>query len=239
MLTVSTAAFADMRVHGAVTVARLVIEPNKARLEQAVGEPLAMVVNGSGNGLKDLLAGKAEVAMIAAPLAIEDKILNTLEPGSLDASTLKVFPAGSTKLQFIVNPGNPVTTLTEAQVRDIFTGQVGNWAQVGGSDQPIVVVIEKPLNGTRAVLQASLLQGADYAPQARIAQALGQVTQMVAQLPNAIGYGNAASIEPDKVKVLPGVGAAQPLALVTRGAPTPAQQKLISAVAEVTLAGKQ
>lgn len=234
----ASASFAEMRLHGAVTLARLVVEPNKARIEQSVGDTLTLITNGSGNGLKDLVAGKADVAMIAAPLQLEATILNSLEPGSFDASTLRVFPAGMTKLQCIVNPTNPINGLSEAQARDIFAGKLTNWSQVGGADQPIIVVIEKPLNGTRAFLQASLLQGGEFASQARVAQALGQVTQVVSQSPTAIGYGNGASIEPDKVKIVAGFSVAQPMALVIRGAPTPAQQKLISTVGEVAVAGK-
>lgn len=231
-------ASADLRLHGAATLTKLVVEPAKARIEQAVGQPVAIVTNGSGNGLKDLVAGKADIAMIAAPLEVESVILNATEPSSFDGSALKVFPVGTTRLQVFVHPGNPVAKLADEQVRDILTGKFTNWSQVGGADVPIVVVIEKPLNGTRAFLQSTLLKGAEFAPQARIAQALGQVVQIVSQVPTAIGYGNGASIEADKVKVLPGFALPQPMALVTRGQPDPVQEKLIAAVSEAAVASR-
>lgn len=38
---------------------------------------------------------------------------------------------------FIVNVDNPVNSLTEQQVRDIFSGAITNWRTVGGNDQEI------------------------------------------------------------------------------------------------------
>ena len=234
----SVDASADLRLHGASTLIKLVVEPGRPRIEQAVGQPLAIVTNGSGNGLKDLMAGRADVAMIAAPLEVEAVILNTIEPNSFDTAGLKVFPVGTTKLQVFVHPGNPIAKLAEDQIRDILTGTFTNWSQAGGADVPIVVVIERPLNGTRAFLQTGFLKGAEFAPHARIAQALGQVVQIVSQVPTAIGYGNSASIDPDRVKVMPGIALAQPMALVTRGQPDAVQAKLIAAVSEAAVASR-
>jgi hypothetical protein len=58
-------------------------------------------------------------------------------------------------------------------------------------------------------------------------QALVQVAQVVGQVPNAIGYGNAASIT-SAVAVIPGVEVKQPLGFATKGAPNADVQKLIA-----------
>lgn len=76
------------------------------------------------------------------------------------------------------------------------------------------------------------MKGASFAAGARVAPALAQVALIVAQMPTAIGYGNASSIEAGKVVPLPGPTVSQPLALVTKGAPTPEAQRLIDAVRE-------
>ena len=39
---------------------------------------------------------------------------------------------------FVVNAKNPVDTLSQQQLRDIYSGKITNWAQVGGNDAPIV-----------------------------------------------------------------------------------------------------
>jgi phosphate transport system substrate-binding protein len=44
-------------------------------------------------------------------------------------------------LVVITHPTNPVKNLSESQLRDIFAGTINNWKDVGGPDQPIVVVV--------------------------------------------------------------------------------------------------
>ena len=58
----------DLRVSGAATVAGGIITPNKAAIEQETGLTLVMAVNGDANGLKDLYAGRCDIAMVAAPM---------------------------------------------------------------------------------------------------------------------------------------------------------------------------
>jgi phosphate transport system substrate-binding protein len=115
-------------------------------------------------------------------------------------------------------------------VKDIFTGKVTNWKDVGGADQRILVVAEMPGFGTRTNVVAGALGGVDIFDRARVMQALIQVAQVVAQAPNAIGYGNAASITP-AVAVLSGPKVKQALGLATRGAPSADVKKLIAAAA--------
>jgi len=57
-----SSAAAELRISGAATVAGGIINPNKAAIEQETGLTLNLTVNGDGNGLKDLYAGKVDVA---------------------------------------------------------------------------------------------------------------------------------------------------------------------------------
>jgi phosphate transport system substrate-binding protein len=222
---------AELKVSGAAAVAGGVINPNKAAIEQETGLTLTMTVNGDGNGLKDLYAGKSDVMMVAAPLKATEAALNKAAPGSVSSDGMEFAPIGTMTIHFVVHPANPVKSLTEAQVKDIFTGKVTSWKEVGGADQPILVVAEAPGLGTRTNVVASALGGADISDKARIMQALVQVVQVVAQVPNAIGYGNAASIT-DAVAVVSGAAVKQPLGLATKGAPGAEVQKLIAAAAK-------
>jgi len=220
-------------LHGSATVGKNIVAPNQAQIEGTAGFKLNVVMNGSGNGLKDLAAGKADVAMISAPLKVEERLTNAKKPGSLNVSGMQVFPVGKAAINVVVNPGNPVS-LSEDQVRGIFTGQITNWKDVGGSDSPILVVVEAPGQGTRSVVESVFLQDKGFADNARVMRALAQVTQVVGQAPNAIGYGNSSSIKGSSVKVVDGIEIAQPLSLVTKGDPSPKMKKLIEAVAAVS-----
>ena len=48
-------------------------------------------------------------------------------------------PIGRDALVFIVNEDNPVTDLTQQQLRDIYAGKITNWKDVGGQDLDIVL----------------------------------------------------------------------------------------------------
>jgi phosphate transport system substrate-binding protein len=220
-----------LRVSGAATVARGIIIPNQAAIEQETGLTLTMVVNGDGNGLKDLTAGRADVAMIAAPMQVTQDTVNKTAPGSVDISDFQLAPVATASIHFLLNVANPVKSLTEAQVRDIFTGKTTSWKDVGGNDEPIVVIAEAPGLGTRANVVTSFLGGTDITPKARTMQALVQVVQVAAQLPNAITYGNVANITAGVVAI-PGIEVPQPLGMATKGAPSADAQKLIAAVAK-------
>jgi phosphate transport system substrate-binding protein len=219
----------EIHVHGSSTVAKTLIAPNQAQIEANTGRALALISNGSGMGLLDLAAGKAEVAMISAPIEAEAKIVNEKTPGSLDVSGFQVHAVGTATIHIVVHPGNGLKTLTKDQLRDIFSGKVTNWKEVGGTDTPVVVAAEKPGNGTRAVIEGVLLGGQSITGTARVLPALAQLVTVVGQVPGAIGYGNASSID-GSVKVLDGADVPQPLALVTKGDPSPVAAKLIAEV---------
>ena len=53
-------------------------------------------------------------------------------------NTFDMRPIGLDALVFITNVNNPVESLTEEQLRGIFSGRIKNWSEVGGLDQPIV-----------------------------------------------------------------------------------------------------
>jgi phosphate transport system substrate-binding protein len=223
---------AELKVSGAAAVAGTIIVPNKAAIEKETGLTLNVTVNGDGNGLADLSAGKVDVMMVAAPINITAANQNKVNPGSASTAGIEVAPVGSLAIKFIVNPNNPVKSLTEAQIKDILLGKITSWKQVGGADQPIMVAAEVEGFGTRSNIVASLLGGTEITDKARTMQALVQVAQVVSQAPNAFGYGNAASIT-SAVAVIPGTEVKQQLGLATKGAPNADVKKLIEAAAKL------
>jgi phosphate transport system substrate-binding protein len=226
---------AELKISGNSSVGTAIIAPNKAAIEKETGLTLNVTVNGDGNGLKDLYAGKVDVAMIAAPIKITEAGLNKANPGSISVDGFQVTTIGAIAIKFIVNAANPVKALTEAQLKDIFTGKIASWKDVGGADQPILVVATAAGFGTRTNIVASFLGGTEITEKARIMQAMAQISQVVGQAPTAIGWGTATTIT-NAVTVIPGTEVKQTLALVTKGAPSADAQKLIEATAKYGLA---
>src|SRR5262245_52524441 len=85
-------------LNGSTTVMNALIMPKKAQIEAASGQQLTVVGNGSQRGLADLVAGKAQIGMISAPLDEEVVKINAKQPGSLDPSKLKAHVVGETRV---------------------------------------------------------------------------------------------------------------------------------------------
>lgn len=55
---------------------------------------------------------------------------------------------------FVVNASNPVDTLTQQQIRDIYSGKITNWKELGGNDEPIVAFQRNNDSGSQNYMQA-------------------------------------------------------------------------------------
>ncbi len=225
----SVAQASTVAIHGSTTVSGAVLMPHKADIEKASGETLDIVSNGSGRGLADLVAGKTDMAMISAPLETEVAAANAKTPGSVDLAKLVGHQIGEAQVAFVVHPSNPVTALTLAQITGILSGKITNWKEVGGADQPIVVVAAGPGDGVRSVVESHLLAGASISAKVREMPNAPQIAQVTAQLPTAFGVTSAASVKPGVTVLKTDQTIGQPLILVTMGAASADATKVIAA----------
>lgn len=95
-------------------------------------------------------------------------------------------------LSVYVNAENPVKELTLGQLKDIFSGKVKNWKDVGGADMPITVYSRENSSGTYEFFKEHVLQGQDFAASAQTMPGTASILQAVAKDKNGIGYGGAA-----------------------------------------------
>ncbi|MBL9128069.1 MAG: phosphate ABC transporter substrate-binding protein, partial [Verrucomicrobiales bacterium] len=95
-------------------------------------------------------------------------------------------------LSVYVNAANKVDALCLEDIRDIFTGKITNWKDVGGADAPIILYSRENNSGTYEFFKEHVLQGKDFAAKAQTLAGTAQVLQQVAHDPNGIGYGGAA-----------------------------------------------
>jgi len=66
---------------------------------------------------------------------------------------LEYFPIGKDALVFIVNGNNPVKSLTQQQIVDIYTGKIKNWSEVGGEKLDIAAFQRDPTSGSQALMK--------------------------------------------------------------------------------------
>ena len=91
-------------------------------------------------------------------------------------------------LALIVNPKNPVGSLSLAQARDIYTGVVKNWNELGGLNSRIHVVAREDGSGTRGSFESMVMGKTQIAATAIVQDSNGAVRQVVASDPDAIGF---------------------------------------------------
>jgi phosphate transport system substrate-binding protein len=101
----------------------------------------------------------------------------------------------------IVHPDNPVRNLTMEQLRGIFTGAIRNWAEVGGPDLRITVVIREAGSGARATFEDLVHRGIDPYARALVKPGTFGVRAAVAGIPSAIGYVTLVAVD-DSVRAL-------------------------------------
>lgn len=91
--------------------------------------------NGSSRGVEDLLAGLADIAMASRPLTEEETAI--AHDKGLSIRNTVVARMG---IAVVVNSENPVSSVAVGDLAKIFSGEMRNWQQVGGPDEPITVV---------------------------------------------------------------------------------------------------
>ena len=112
------------------------------------GDTLAVVIraHGSTTAFSGLLAKEADVGMASRP--IKDKeVVELADRGAMNRPACE-HVVGLDGIAVIVNPANPIDTLDTNTIRDIFSGRITKWSQLGGPARPIHVYARDDKSGT-------------------------------------------------------------------------------------------
>jgi phosphate transport system substrate-binding protein len=197
---------------------------------------------GSGAGIAALINGTTDICQASRTIKqaeIDEARANGIEPYELQVAT--------DALSVVVNPANPVSELTIAQLSAIFTGKITNWNEVGGNNATIVVLSRDTNSGTHVFFKEHVVQMAglpsqdtslEYGPKVLFLPSTEEGVSEVAKNPNAIFYPGLGyvtdAVKPLAIKktaddtgVLPSVATAldgtypiaRPLLFYTNGTP--------------------
>lgn len=151
---------------------------------------------GSGVGIAALIDGTCDIANASRPM-------KTKELKSARGKGIR--PVGTViardGIAIIVHTSNPLSAITAAQVKAIYTGKISNWKDVGGKPGRIVVVARDVASGTFEVFKRKALKGAKTRADALMLASNKAVATTVEKTPGAIGYVGLGYISP-KVKAL-------------------------------------
>ena len=174
---------------GSTSMEKVIGALGEAFMEANSGVTFTYNPTGSGSGIQAVQEGRCDIGLSSRALKEEEKQVGLTET-----------VLACDGIAMIVNPENPVTDLTLAQIADIYTGKITNWSQVGGKDAQIVLIGREAGSGTRSGFE-EIVEVKDQCQYRQELSATGDVITTVAQNPGAIGYASLASVK-DTVKAL-------------------------------------
>lgn len=218
---------------GSSTVAPLALEIAKRFERQNKGVRVDVQTGGSSRGISDARSGLAQIGMASRALKADE---NDLTP----------FTIAQDGVCMIIHKSNPVSVLTNEQIKGIYTGQIRNWKEVGGKDATITVANKAEGRSTLELfLNFFGLKNSDIKAQVIVGDNLQDI-KTVAGNPSAIGYVSIGTAEFEAeegtpIKLLPMEGVAptvtnvregkfplsRPLNLVTKGQPQGVAKRFI------------
>ena len=144
---------------------------------------------GSGAGIEAAKNGSADIGLSSRALKDEETA------GGLVGTTVAL-----DGIAVIVNPANGVEDLTVEQIAQIFTGEITDWSQLGGTAGTISCIGREAGSGTRDGFE-SITGTKDACKMDQELTSTGAVIEAVAGNANAIGYASLSSLK-DTVKAL-------------------------------------
>ena len=174
----------SITIAGSTSVQPLSEEVAKAFMTKNTGVTVNVQGGGSSAGVKAANEGAAQIGASSRELTEEEKGMGITEH--------KIALDG---IAVIVNSKNAVAELTMDQVKDIFSGKITNWKEVGGKDGTISVVSREEGSGTRGAFEELVLgEGTKVMDKALTQPSTGAVRTTVAGDENAVGYISLGSL---------------------------------------------
>ena len=140
--------------------------------------------NKTDAAIKNVIEGKKDLALVTYP---SDENLAYAKSKGVE---LAILPIVNDAFVFLVNADNPVESLTIQQVKDIYSGKITNWNQVGGNDMEIMPLQRNATSGSQSGMLDFMGDTKISVPfvDANIVGAMGQLIEKVESEPSAIGY---------------------------------------------------
>ena len=164
--------------------------------EEFMNENTGVVVEvqggGSGQGIKSIKEGISDIGSLSRNVKDEEK--------SEISEEITIAMDG---IAVVVNHKTKIEDLTIDQIKDIYTGKITNWSEVGGENEEIVVVTREEGSGTRGAFteitgvlskDASGTEVDGTTVNALVQPSTGAVKHTVANTPNSIGYVSLGSM---------------------------------------------
>ena len=174
---------------GSTSMEKVIGILSESYMEENKGVTVTYNPTGSGSGITAAKDGTCDIGLASRYLKDNEKADGLVE-------TVLAYDG----IAIIVNTANTVSDLTVEQIAKIYTGEITNWSEVGGSDGEIVLIGREAGSGTRDGFE-SITDTKDSCKYRQELTSTGAVITAVESNPGAIGYASLASVK-DSVKAV-------------------------------------
>lgn len=142
-------------------------------------------VTGSLMGIRHLLNGVTDICVSTREMNASEIREMKMRYGEKAGYTI---PIAHTYISIVVHKDNPVEELSFAQLRKIYTGEIKNWKELGGKDEPIQKFSLENFNDTYLHFK-KLILGADFCDSTTSFISAEEMPEKINNNPRAIGFG--------------------------------------------------
>ena len=165
-----------IKLAGSTSMEKLCEAMAESFMEKNPGVTVTVEYTGSGAGLESLAAGSVDIGNASRGLKDEEKASGAVENiVAIDG------------IAVITNKSCSIKDVTSKNLAKIYSGEITDWAELGGKEQPIIVIGREAGSGTRDAFE-ELLEVKDGCVYAQELDSTGAVLAKVATTPGAIGY---------------------------------------------------
>ncbi|MFV0393361.1 MAG: phosphate ABC transporter substrate-binding protein, partial [Coprobacillaceae bacterium] len=185
-----------VRMNGSTSMEKLVNGLSEVIREEYPDLLVEPQFTGSSAGIESLINGTTDIGTSSRALTEEEQ-----------AKGIVGHVVAIDGIAIITNPSNTLDGISKEALIAIYQGTIRNWSQLGGPNQPIVVIGREAGSGTRGAFE-EILDVVDTCSYAQEVNETGAVVAKVASIPGAIGYVSldvigetTKALEIDNVKI--------------------------------------
>lgn len=179
----------SVSTNGSTSMEKVVGALNEQFMADNPGVNVTYDATGSGTGIEAAKNGTCDIGLSSRALKDEET-----------AAGLVGTTVALDGIAVIVNPANGVEDLTVEQIAQIFSGEITDWSQLGGTAGTISCIGREAGSGTRDGFE-SITGTTDACKLDQELTSTGAVIEAVAGNPNAIGYASLSALK-DTVKAV-------------------------------------
>ena len=152
------------------------------------GTRIQVTGGGSGTGIAALINGSTDICEASRPMKDKEKEQVKARQGK----EVKEIPVALDGIAIYVHQSNAIPSLTESQLKAIYTSRITGWKDVGGKDEKIVPYSRENNSGTYVFFKEHVLGNEDFAREIQTLPGTAAVVNAVSKDPASIGYGGIA-----------------------------------------------